>query len=75
MADRNDWVVQQMARLAERERKRIGKRKPKKISPQEQMQRFLSGAEFERVQSGEITPTQFQAYRERMLKKWKVGVE
>ena len=42
---------------------------PRPVPPGEQMRRFLDDEEFARVESGEITPTQYQRYRVAMLKK------
>lgn len=79
MANRNDWVVQNMRRLAEREARRGRKARKgrkgrgRKLTEQEQMRRFLAGEERGRVQSGEVTPTQYHKYTIAMLKK--LGVE
>jgi hypothetical protein len=64
-----DWTVQQMARLVEREKRKVNKPGKKRITEQEQVRRFLTGTEMGRVASGEITPTQYHAYTRAMLKK------
>ena len=71
MADPNDWVIQNMRRLATREGRLRGprSRRGRKLTEKEQVLRFLTGSEIERVQSGEITPTQYHEYQRKMLKK------
>ena len=75
MADANSWVIQNMRRLAEREARRGRKARKgrkgrgRKLTEQEQVLRFLTGEERGRVESGEITPTQYHEYQRKMLKK------
>ena len=42
---------------------------PQPVPPDEQVRRFMAGEEFARVESGEITPTQYHEYRVAMLQK------
>ena len=63
-----DWSVQNMARLLEREKK-LGAARPRKLTEQEQVRRFLAGSEIQRVRSGEITPTQYHRMQRKMLHK------
>ena len=71
MADTNGWVIQNMRRLAKRESGLRGprSRRGRKLTEKEQVLRFLEGSEIERVESGEITPTQYHQYQRKMLKK------
>ena len=70
MATDTDWVVEDMRRLAKREAGKKPKRRQKKLTEREQMQRFLTRAEMQRVATGEITPTQFIEYERKQLKKF-----
>ena len=70
MTTDTDWVVKDMRRLAKREASLQPKKRRKKLTEREQMQRFLTRAEMQRVASGEITPTQFHKYERKMLKKF-----
>jgi len=45
------------------------KNRQRPIMPSEQVRRFLEGSEFQRVLSGEVTPTEYHKYQQRMLKE------
>ena len=67
-----DWTIGNLRKVAKREGSRIPQR-GRPLTPSEQLRRWGDGAEYERMLSGEITPTQYARYQNAMLKR--VGVE
>ena len=72
MARELDWTIGNLRKIAKWEGGKIPQR-GRPLTPSEQLRRWREGAEYERMLSGEITPTQYARYQNAMLKQ--VGVE
>lgn len=73
MAREADWMVGNLRRIAKRQQAKMPKQ-ARALTPTEQVRRFMSGAEFERVLSGEIAPTKYARYQDVMLRRFGVEV-
>jgi hypothetical protein len=67
-----EQVAAKLLRLAKAQRRRTAD-VPTMIPPAEQMRRFLAGEEWRRVESGEVTATQYIEYEQIMLKRLAEG--
>lgn len=71
MSRESDWVAGNLKKVAARQvevtKPLRARRRP--IRPTEQMRRFLDREEFQRVLSGEVSPTEYARYQKRMLEK------
>ena len=61
------WVAANLGRIAKAQVPQVKKlRRARKLTPSEQMRRYLSGEELWRVQAGLVTPEQYERYAEEM---------
>lgn len=69
------FVVENLRRMARQQQAQMKplQKKPRPVAPSEQVRRFLDGEERYRLESGEITPTQWAEYQRRMLQQ--LGME
>lgn len=72
MARQVSWTVSNLRKIAKAQEAKMPKG-GRPLTPTEQIQRFMDGSEYQRVESGEITPKQYARYQEAMLRK--LGVE
>ena len=66
-----EWVVSEIGRRMKKARSAYKKvrDRPEPVPPTEQLRRFLTGEERHRLESGEVTPTQWVEYEAAMLEK------